>query len=86
MINLDKLKVGHWPVFLISLLSAIMNLFLPIILVRLIGPEEVGVYKLFFLYAQSIIFISLAGGPLYSVYYFVGKKIDSLVSVRRVAS
>ena len=77
MINLNKLKVGHWPVFLISLLSAILNLFLPIILVRLISPEEIGIYKLFFLYAQSIIFISLAGGPLYSVYYLVGKKNDS---------
>lgn len=77
MISLDKLKIGHWPVFFISLLSAIMNLFLPIILVRLIGPEDIGLYKLFFLYAQSIIFISLAGGPLYSVYYFVGKKINS---------
>ncbi|MBP9680339.1 MAG: oligosaccharide flippase family protein [Bacteriovorax sp.] len=77
MINLNKLKVGHWPVFFISLLSALMNLFLPIILVRLISPEEMGLYKLFFLYAQSIIFISLAGGPLYSVYYFVGKKKDA---------
>lgn len=73
----NRLKSGHWPVFLISLLSAIMNLFLPIVLVRMLSTEDIGIYKIFFLYAQSIIFISLAGGPLYSVYYYVGKKKDS---------
>lgn len=73
----DRLKQGHWPVFFISLLAAVMNLFLPIILVRLLSTEDIGTYKIFFLYAQSIIFISLAGGPLYSVYYFVGKKLGS---------
>jgi O-antigen/teichoic acid export membrane protein len=77
VIGLNKLKAGHWPVFFISLTAAIMNLFLPIVLVRLLSPEDIGIYKLFFLYAQSIIFISLAGGPLYSVYYFIGKKHDS---------
>lgn len=77
MILFDRLKQGHWPVFFISLLAAVMNLFLPIILVRLLSTEDIGTYKIFFLYAQSIIFISLAGGPLYSVYYFVGKKVGS---------
>ena len=74
MMGIDKLKNGHWPVFLISLVSAITNLFLPVILVRILTPEDIGVYKIFFLYAQSITFLSLAGGPLYSVYYWVGKK------------
>lgn len=74
MINLQSLKEGHWPIFLISLLSAITNLLLPTALVRLLTPEEIGFYKIFFLYAQSIIFICLAGGPLYSVYYWIGKK------------
>ena len=71
---ISKFKQDHWPVFLVSLLSAIVNLFLPIILVRLLTPADIGLYKVFFLYAQSIVFITLAGGPLYSVYYFVGKK------------
>lgn len=74
MIDISSLKKGHWPIFFISLLSAVANLLLPMGLVRLLSPEEIGLYKVFFLYAQSIIFISLAGGPLYSVYYWVGKK------------
>lgn len=74
MKNLARLKDGHWPVFLISLVSALANLFLPVILVRLLTQEEIGVYKIFFLYVQSITFLSLTGGPLYSIYYWIGKK------------
>ncbi|MEA9355703.1 oligosaccharide flippase family protein [Bacteriovorax sp. PP10] len=71
---LNKLRAGHWPVFLISMVSAITNLFLPVVLVRILDPEDIGIYKIFFLYAQSITFLSLTGGPLYSVYYWIGKK------------
>lgn len=77
MKRLHKLKGGHWPVFLISLLSAITNLFLPVFLVRILSQEEIGIYKIFFLYVQSITFLSLTGGPLYSIYYWIGKKEDS---------
>jgi O-antigen/teichoic acid export membrane protein len=78
MIGLHKLKAGHWPVFLISMVSAITNLFLPVILVRILDPLDIGIYKIFFLYAQSITFLSLTGGPLYSVYFWIGKKENSL--------
>jgi O-antigen/teichoic acid export membrane protein len=71
---LNKLRAGHWPVFLISMVSAITNLFLPVVLVRILDPQDIGIYKIFFLYAQSITFLSLTGGPLYSVYYWIGKK------------
>ncbi|MBC7428217.1 MAG: oligosaccharide flippase family protein [Bacteriovorax sp.] len=74
MIGLHKLKEGHWPVYLISMVSAITNLFLPVALVRILDPVDIGIYKIFFLYAQSITFLSLTGGPLYSVYYWIGKK------------
>lgn len=71
---INKLRAGHWPVFLISMVSAVTNLFLPVVLVRILDPNDIGVYKIFFLYAQSITFLSLTGGPLYSVYYWIGKK------------
>lgn len=74
---LGRLKEGHWPVFLMSMLSALVNLFLPTILVRLLPVDQIGVYKIFFLYVQSMTFLSLAGAPLYSVYYWVGKKENS---------
>lgn len=77
MISLKSLQNGHWPVFLISIISSLTNLFLPIVLVRIISPAQVGIYKIFFLYAHSITFLSLAGSPLYSVYYWIGKKENS---------
>ena len=75
---IQKMKAGHWPVFLISMLSAITNLFLPVVLVRILDPRDIGIYKIFFLYVQSITFLSLTGGPLYSVYYWIGKKEQAL--------
>lgn len=75
---IQKMKAGHWPVFLISMLSAITNLFLPVVLVRILDPQDIGIYKIFFLYVQSITFLSLTGGPLYSVYYWIGKKDQAL--------
>ncbi len=70
---ISKLKEGHWPIFLLSSMSSMANLFLPIILVRLISPEQMGIYKIFFLYLSMIPFLFLVGGPVNSVYYWVGK-------------
>lgn len=73
---LHKLKEGHWPIFLLSSFSSVANLFLPIILTRLLSPEDIGTYKVFFLYLTLLPFLFLTGGPLHSVYYWVGKKED----------
>jgi len=73
-----KLAEGHWGLFLLSMVSAVANLFLPIVLVRLLTPEQMGVYKIFFLYAMALPFYVLAGAPLHSVYYWVGKRQDNL--------
>ncbi len=68
-----KFTSDHWPVFVAGIVSSFINLFLPTILVRILPPEDIGIYKIFFLYIHSFTFLSLAGAPLYSVFYFVGK-------------
>lgn len=70
---LKKLKEGHWPIFLLSSISSMANLFLPIILVRILAPSDIGLYKIFFLHLGAIPFILMSGGPINSVYYWVGK-------------
>lgn len=70
----ERFSTGHWPGFLTGIISSLMNLFLPTVLVRILTPEDVGIYKIFFLYIQSFTFLSLAGAPLYSVFYFIGKE------------
>ncbi len=71
---LKKLKEGHWPIFILSSFSSFMNLFLPIILVRILAPSEIGLYKIFFIHLMVFPFLFLIGGPVQSVYYWVGKK------------
>lgn len=71
---LNKLKEGHWPIFILTSFSSVANLFLPIILTRLLTPEDIGIYKVFFLYLMLLPFLFLTGGPLHSVYYWIGKK------------
>jgi O-antigen/teichoic acid export membrane protein len=70
---LKKLKEGHWPLFLMSSFSSFANLLTPIILVRILTPENMGLYKIFFLYLSILPFLFLTGGPANSVYYWVGK-------------
>ncbi|MEA9356170.1 oligosaccharide flippase family protein [Bacteriovorax sp. PP10] len=68
-----RLTQNHWPIFLLSNISSVVNMLLPIVLVRLYAPIEMGLYKTFFLYLSLIPFIVMAGGPLNSVYYWMGK-------------
>ncbi len=69
---MKQLREGHWPIFLLSSLSSMANLFLPLVLVRLLTPEEIGSYKVFFIYLTILPFLVMAGGPLHSVYYWAG--------------
>lgn len=72
--QIKRLSQDHWPVFLLSNISSIINLVLPIALVRLLSPENMGIYKTFFLYLSLIPFLTMAGGPPNSIYYWVGKR------------
>lgn len=64
---------GHWPIFILGSFSSMANLYLPVFLSRALSPEEMGVYKIFFLHLGAIPFLFLAGGPLHSVYYWAGR-------------
>lgn len=64
---------SHWPLTLLLGSSSILNLFLPLFLVRLLAPEEVGLYKLFFLYAAAAPWILLAAGFGNGMYYWAGQ-------------
>lgn len=47
---------------------------LPLIMVRLLTPAEVGYYKIFYLYLMALPFLFMAGGPTNSVFFWVGKE------------
>lgn len=50
-----------------------MNLFLPLILVRLLSPDQVGIYKIFFLYCSTAPWILMAAGLGNGLYYWAGQ-------------
>ncbi len=68
-----KLKEGHWPLFLLGNISSAVNMVLPIVLVRLLSPIDMGFYKTFFLYVSLIPFLTMSGGPLNAIYYWMGQ-------------
>lgn len=74
--SIKRLSQDHWPLFLLSNITSVINLILPIILVRLFSPEDMGLYKTFFLYLSLIPFLTMAGGPVNSIYFWIGKKED----------
>lgn len=70
--RLKNISQGHWPLFLMGSLSSLANLILPIVLVRILSPEDIGLYKTFFLYLMILPFIALSGGPVNALYYWIG--------------
>lgn len=70
---IKKMSQGHWPIFLLNSFSSMGKIFLPMVLVRLLTPEEVGQYKIFYLYLMALPFLFMTGGPTHSIFYWVGK-------------
>lgn len=69
-----KLSHNHWPIFIVGNINSLLNLFLPLFLVRIFTPEEMGLYKIFFLYVALIPFFTMTSGLLTSFYYWSGFK------------
>lgn len=68
---------SHWPLTLLMGAVSLLNLFLPLVLVRVLSPEEIGQYKLFFLFATTAPWILLSSGFSNGIYYWVGKKPEA---------
>lgn len=68
---------SHWPLSLLSGVAAVINMTVPLMLVRLLPVEGIAQYKTFFLYLTLIPWISISGGLLQGVYRF-GSSRDGL--------
>jgi hypothetical protein len=64
---------SHWPISILSSASAILNMFVPLILVRILSPDDVGVFKIFFLYALMTPSISFTSGFCSGLGYWAGQ-------------
>lgn len=64
---------SHWPLTLIGGVAALAGMALPIVLVRLLSPEEVGNFKIFFLYLGLMPSALLSSGFVNGIAFWVGK-------------
>lgn len=76
---------SHWPVVLLSTISTIFGVFLPLILVRIITPEEVGHFKIFFLYLTLLPALTLTVGITNGLAYWAGQDEKGIRAVKTSA-
>jgi O-antigen/teichoic acid export membrane protein/glycosyltransferase involved in cell wall biosynthesis len=74
---------SHWPITLTNGAAALLNLFLPLALVRILSPDEVGRYKVFFLYVMLGPGLFLVSGLTNGLYHWVGKYPEAKAEVRQ---
>ncbi len=74
---------SHWPISLTNGAATLFNLFLPLVLVRIISPDDVGRYKVFFLYVMMSPGLFLTGGLSNGLYHWAGKYPESQPEVRQ---
>ncbi|OGR89035.1 MAG: hypothetical protein A2992_04375 [Elusimicrobia bacterium RIFCSPLOWO2_01_FULL_59_12] len=78
----DK-STSHWPISLTNGFAAVLNLFLPLVLVRILTPDQMGQYKIFFLYVMISPGLFLLSGLSNGLYHWVGKYPDTKPEVRQ---
>lgn len=68
-----KKAPSHWPLTVLSSISSLFSLSLPLILVRVLSQSEVGNFKLFFLYLLLLPGLSLSVGLVNGLAHWCGK-------------
>lgn len=84
--RLKKRMNRQWFLFLASTLASLVNLFLPLVLVRILSPSEMGEYKIFYLYIQSIPMLFFASGILSGIPYWSGRKENGQIYLQQAFS
>lgn len=67
-------KHSHWPLTILGGATSLLNLVLPLVLVRILSTEEVGRYKIFFLYVSLIPWFFLSAGLTNGLSHWAGLK------------
>ncbi len=62
----------HWPVTLLGALSSFTSIVLPLVIVRLLSPSEVGEFKVFFLYLAVAPALTLTNGLMSGIAFWAG--------------
>ncbi|HTL12681.1 MAG TPA: glycosyltransferase [Bdellovibrionota bacterium] len=64
---------SHWPISILSSVASLVNMALPLVLVRLLSQDQIGQFKIFFLYIGILPAFSLAPGIVSGLAYWAGQ-------------
>lgn len=67
---------SHWPLTLLMGLSSLLNLILPLFLVRILSADQVGQYKILFLYIVTAPWLLLSSGFGNGIYFWISKPLE----------
>lgn len=76
------MRSSHWPISVLSSISAVFNSALPIILVRVLTPTDMGFYKIFFLYAMLLPSFAMTSGLTSGLAYWAGRGDEGKKAIR----
>lgn len=65
---------SHWPLSIVSAAISLINMLLPILLVRILSPEAIGDYKIFFLYLSLAPAFSLISGLVSNIPFWSSQR------------
>jgi O-antigen/teichoic acid export membrane protein/glycosyltransferase involved in cell wall biosynthesis len=71
--NAQPTPRGHWPVALLCGLVSVLNTLLPLVLVRLLSPDDIGLFRIFFLYIAAVPVLFLSSGFLNGIAFWSGQ-------------
>ncbi len=73
---------AHWPISILSTLSSVVAMALPLILVRTLDPETIGIFKIFFLYLMILPPITFIAGISSGLSYWAGRGEEGKKAIR----
>lgn len=73
---------SHWPVSVLSTLSSLVSMALPLILVRSLDATTLGLFKIFFLYLMVLPPLTLISGVSSGLSYWAGRGEVGLKAIR----
>ena len=79
----DDKPPSHWPITLTNGFAAVLNIFMPLGLVRILQPDQVGRYRIFFLYVTLSSGLFFTAGFSNGLYHWMGKYPETKPELRQ---
>lgn len=78
----SKIIIGHWPISILNGIVALISLAIPIYMSRVVPTEEIGKYKIIFLYLTMVPSLTFSTGIESGLYYWTGQMHNAREKVR----